>query len=229
MGDLLYVPVIHAAPDMGSLARGLEGKAVTLLGGETWARHRATVAGLWQSIARFFDSVNASGLVVFQDGLVAGGDAGQRVVREGAAAGSPNFLVIQGLVARGAVIAATEAAAPVRQEMDYLRNISDSRTPGEREAAALRYRRALVRLTRERDAYIAGRVAGELSHGGRGVLFIGAYHDVISRLPPGISVREVKKLAMVRGYLNLLVQPGRQPGLFRELAEYLTAPVQVAG
>ena len=64
-----------------------------------------------------------------------------------------------------------------------------------------------------------------LSEGETGILFIGAYHDVIKRLAPDIRVGQVKEVARVKEYHQALINMKRYDQYLRELGEYLNSPV----
>ncbi|MFH0914785.1 MAG: hypothetical protein V1849_05825, partial [Chloroflexota bacterium] len=94
----------------------------------------------------------------------------------------------------------TEDPVLVKQEYTYIAKIAHSKSPKEKEVWALRYKVAQGRLLRQRDDYIAKRINETLYEGETGVLFIGAYHDVPSRLPEDIQVAPVRDIAKVREY-----------------------------
>ena len=57
-----------------------------------------------------------------------------------------------------------------------------------------------ILMLKERDGYIARRIDETLREGESGVLFIGAYHDIASKLPEDIHVVQVKDITEVREY-----------------------------
>jgi len=63
-----------------------------------------------------------------------------------------------------------------------------------------------------------------LNDGETGILFIGAYHNVIPKLPEDIEIHEVKETRKVREYQRLLPNPGGDKKYFEQLAEYLVSP-----
>jgi len=90
------------------------------------------------------------------------------------------------------VLVKTEDPVLVKQEYAYIAKIAHSKSPKEKEVWALRYKVAQGRLLRQRDDFIAKRIKGTLGEGETGILFIGAYHDILSRLPEDIQVVRVK-------------------------------------
>lgn len=210
---------------MGSLAPALNEKARAELGETLWQKHKEIVSGFWDSIAQFFRSIVVSGFKIYQDGLVADGDEGLRIVREGISQGSKNYEIIGDVLKRGAVLMKTEELALVRQEYGYIAQLARSKSPREKESAALRYKLDQARLLKQRDDFIARMINETLNAEETGVLFIGAYHDVLSRLPHSIEVVEVKDVGKVREYHKTLATSKRFSPHLNQLALYLTSPI----
>jgi len=211
--------------DMGFFGPALGEGANAVLGQELWQKHKEIVSGFWDSVARFFDSLDGNGFKVYQDGMVADGTEGLRIVREGIALQSENYEIIGKLLERGAILVKTEDLALVRQEHAYITKIVGSKSLKGKEIAALRYKLAQSKLLRQRDDFIARRIKETLSEEEPGILFIGAYHDVIPKLPQDIEIREVKKAEKVREYQRLLSNPRRDKRHFEQLAQYLISPI----
>jgi hypothetical protein len=222
---LYYVPIIHTSADMGSLAPFLDKTSAAELGRDIWQRHREVVEGFWDAIAIFLESLDVKGIKIYQDGLVVDGVAGRSLVRQGSRQGSRNYQLIERLLAKGAVLVKTEDLDLIREEHGYIAEIARARSPREREAAAQRYRRAEALLLQKRDDLIAARIEETLGEGETGVLFIGAHHDVLAKLPLDMEKIQVKDLAKVREYHRALTDPRRHEGDLQRLAEYLQAPV----
>jgi len=210
---------------MGFFGPALGEGANAVLGQELWQKHKEIVSGFWDSVARFFDSLDGNGFKVYQDGMVADGTEGLRIVREGIALQSENYEIIGKLLERGAILVKTEDLALVRQEHAYITKIVGSKSLKGKEIAALRYKLAQSKLLRQRDDFIARRIKETLSEEEPGILFIGAYHDVIPKLPQDIEIREVKKAEKVREYQRLLSNPRRDKRHFEQLAQYLVSPI----
>ncbi len=225
MRKLYLIPIIHMSADMGSVASILDDKANARLTPELWQRHKDIVSVFWDSIGRFLDSLNVNGFKVYQDGLIADGEEGRRIVREGISQGSKNYEIVGRLLERGAVLVKTEALSLVKQEYSYITKMTRSRSLKEREVAALRYKLARGKLLKQRDEFIAGRINETLAEGENGILFIGAYHDVIHRLDPDIKVGEVKEVARVKDYHKSLINKRRYDQYLQSLGEYLTSPI----
>ncbi len=230
MRNLYLVPVIHSGPDMGSMAANMEASAVAALGEDLWRQHKETVAKFWDSIADFFHQISISGAKVYQDGLVADGENGLRIVSEGARRGSANYRIIVDIVRRGATLMKTEDVSLVKREHSYIAKLTEAKSLLQKETAALRYKLVQRRLLEERDKFIARTIDSTLHEGDTGILFIGAYHDVLSKLPADIRVVQVKEVTKVREYhrtITDMAQRGHVQHL-QQLAEYLVQPVSDA-
>lgn len=224
MKTLYLVPVIHTSPDMGSLASALEETASAELGQKLWQEHKATLAAFWDSIARFFRGVEVRGFKIYQDGLVADGAEGARIIREGISQGSKNYQIIGELLERGAVLMKTENLDLVKQEHAYVTKVTQAKSQRERAQTALGDRAAQSKLLRQRDDFIANRIKETLGEGETGILFIGAYHDILPRLPHDIQVVQVKEVARVREYHLTLATTRKCSRRFHQLALYLASP-----
>ena len=67
-----------------------------------------------------------------------------------------------------------------------------------------------------------------LRHGERGILFIGAYHNVKGKLPCDIEIIEIKDTQKIREYQRLLPYRNKDGSRFEELSRYLISKVEVA-
>jgi hypothetical protein len=222
---LYYVPIIHTSADLGSLGKTVSERAEADLGVETWQDHLRVVDGFWDSITRYFLTLNARGMKLFQDGMVADGEVGRAIVAEGVKTGSKNYLLIRELLNRGAILVKTEDFSLVKEELDRLLQVTRAGTGIQKVAAFARYRLVRDRLLRKRDRFIAARVADSLAPDETGALFIGAYHDVRQQLPGDISIHEVKETTRVKEYHHLLRFGSRQRSRIEALGRYLAADV----
>lgn len=227
MRTLLYVPIIHMAADLGTLASEVAQRGMAGLGEGEWRRHLDTVEGFWNSLAGYFDTLEASGFKIYQDGLVADGEMGRRIVEEGLKSGSKNYEIIAGLIRRGAILVKTEDLALVKKERDHLIELTRAASRMKRMIAYLSYRRAKNRLLEERDRFIAGRIHETLNPGETGILFVGAYHDIIRLLEKDIQVKEVKEIEKIRSYQQAFLHINKNRERFGALSAYLVSPVVV--
>ncbi|MCG2718523.1 MAG: hypothetical protein L6408_06805 [Nanoarchaeota archaeon] len=222
MRTLIYVPIIHSGADMGSIASNLEDRGSAMIGTEGWERHKETISRFWESISKYFKSLNAKGFQIYQDGLLADGELGMKVVNSAAAKGSKNYQIIKYLVSKSARIMKTEDMKILMKEVDIIKKIANSDSKLKKLISALHYKMVKDKLLAERDKFIANMINKTLVKDG--IIFIGAYHNIIPLLNKDIKVEEIKEKAKVEEYQKIFFLKSRE-GTARKLAKYLTAPV----
>ena len=82
-------------------------------------------------------------------------------------------------------------------------------------------------LLEEGDSFIANRVSATLKDGELGVLFMGAHHDVVSRLAADISVETVKDREKLQAYFDELFA-GHDDSRLEDLGRYLASPISAS-
>lgn len=222
---LVYIPIIHTDPDLGSLASGLEEKAVKLLG-SYWGEHKKTVAGYWQEITRFLERKTFTEVLVFQDGLPAGGETAQAIIEKLAQAGSPNYQLLEGLVKMGARVQKTEDPELLKQEYQLTKDLVARKNFVSAVFDFFKYKLKKNKLLSARDEHIAKQINQNLKEGETGVCFLGAYHDVLSKLAGDIEIVLAKDPGKVKEYYRRLTK-GETRGAVNDLARYLTRPIQL--
>ena len=227
MRKLIYVPIIHMSADLGSIAKKIEKKGIAGFGEAFWKEHQETVSGFWDSIVNYFARLEAKGFKIYQDGLVVDGEIGQKIVEEGIKAGSKNYEIIDDLLKRGAILVQTEDFALVKEERDRIVKITVAKTTIHQLTAYLWYKFTKNKLLNKRDGYIAKKIDESLHDGETGILFIGAYHNIIPKLSKNIQVTEVKEAKKVSDYQRLLIRHRRNKEEFEELAKYLVSRVLI--
>lgn len=225
MKKLLYVPIIHMEADLGSVAPGIEQRSMDIFGEQKWKKHKETVSQFWDSLARYCQGLEATNIKLYQDGMLADGELGRRIVEAGAKAGSKNHQILLQLIERGAELVRTEEASLLKQEYEYLIKLAQSKSLLHKGMAYLQYRMHKARLTEEREKSIAQRINETLGEGETGLLFLGAYHNVMPLLAKDIEVREVKEQEKVKAYFDELIG-GRDERKFEQLASYVASPVE---
>jgi len=223
MRKLLYVPLIHDSADLGSVASTVDEKGVAMHGEERWEEHKRTISRFWDSIESYMDSLDVTDFQIYQDGLAADGPLGQKIVKEAARKGSRNYQIVERLMARGVEIVKTEDISTVLKEVELIKMIAQSKSLPGRLFSALKYELARKRLLEERDQFIAQSINGSLKR--NGILFIGAFHNVIPKLASDIVVEEVKAKEKVEEYQRSFLLRGKQERV-EELTRYLVAPVE---
>jgi len=219
------VPVIHVESDLGSIASAIDKRSAEICGRQRWEKHRQTVTTFWDEIEEYFKKLDSTNLKVYQDGLMADGELGQKIIQEGAKKGSRNYQIVLDLIKRGGEIRKTEDIALLKEEYGRVLKLAQTKSLWEKTTAYIGYRFHKDRLMEKRDRFIATTINETLKEEESGVLFIGAFHDVISHLAKEIVVEEVKNREKVRDYFKVLISGGDERK-FEQLAEYLISKVQ---
>lgn len=225
MRTLIYVPIIHTSADLGSLAKDVAKRGMVDLGEDLWEEHRKTVDGFWEVIANYFDSEDVSGAKIYQDGMVAEGEIGEMIVKEGEKSGSRNYELVSRLLKRGAFLVKTEDFNLVKEERDRLLSITQAKSTPKKITAYLKYKFIKDRLLNKRDKFIARRINDTLKEGEKGILFIGAFHNVQKWLAWDLLIKEIKHIHKIREYYSLLPFYPKNKEKFGELARYLISPI----
>jgi hypothetical protein len=191
MRRLIVIRIVHTPLDMGSASADLEKTGISRLGKLRWDENQKRIELFWLELEKEVDglALDPSKLRVYQDGLPCSGQLGERIVRETAAKGSRNYQIVQKLMDKGAEIEATESADLLRQEYNYIKAFLEAKTAEERQEAETRYKLAKDKLLEERDAFIAKSIDESLKEGETGLLFIGASHNVLPKIPKDIEVK----------------------------------------
>jgi hypothetical protein len=227
MRTLIYVPIIHTSADLGSIAQDVTKRGIRHLGEEIWTKHKKTVEGFWDAISHYFDSVDVKGMKIYQDGLVADGEVGEKIVVETSKAGSKNYQLVSRILERGALLVKTEDFKLVKKEYQRLIAITQAESIMRKTIAFVRYKLAKSSLLNKRDAFIAKRIDETLNPGEKGIIFVGASHKVKERLPESIKITELKDTEKVRKYQRMLPFHNRYKEQFDELGKYLVSEVSL--
>ncbi|MFH1935604.1 MAG: hypothetical protein ABIN18_29045 [Pseudomonadota bacterium] len=220
MRKLIYVPVIHVESDMGSIGSAIDKRSAEVCGRERWEKHKQVVIKFWDEIEEYFKKLDARNLIIYQDGLMADGELGLKIIREGTRQGSRNHKIVLDLIERGGVIRKTEDIELLKEEYARILKLAQSKSLWERTTAYIGHRFHKDRLMDKRDSFIAKTINGTLKEEETGLLFMGAFHDVLSHLSEAVVVNEVKKREKVRDYFKLLISGGNERE-FNKLAKYL--------
>lgn len=221
---LIYIPVIHTDPDLGSLAADVEEKASALLG-ERWAAHKRIVGQYWQEILKYFEKKEVRGVKVFQDGLPAGAKTAQAIVNKLAKTGSPNYRLLKKLISQGAILLQTEDPALLKQEYKLTKDLVAKKNLLLAIFSFFNYKLKKDKLLKARDKFIAKQINQGLEEGETGICFLGAYHQVLPKLAKDIKVILFKDPVKVREYYQCLSKGAREEKI-NSLAQYLTEPVK---
>jgi len=227
MRKLIYVPIIHADPDMGSLAPGLEKWANEVVGGANLEKHKQAVDLYWRQLAGYWDKKKVGGAKIFQDGMATNGAIGKKIVKELAQKGSVNYQIIERLLEKGAELIKTEDPILLKEEYFLTKELLKKKSFLGGLLATLRYKWRKDKLLKERDAYIAKAINENLKEGEMGICFLGAYHQVLPWLASDILVVPLRNLDRIKEYYQKFITQ-KWEGEVNDLSRrYLTAPIGV--
>lgn len=109
-------------------------------------------------------------------------------------------------------------------EYGYLIKIFKARKYVIKRFAALNYRLHRNRLLRDRDEFIAQTIDGTLKEGETGILFLGAHHEIIPKLPDDIEIIELKERERIKEYQKgFLLKKDKET--HAHLYNYLISPI----
>lgn len=178
MRKLFYIPIIHTSEDLGSHLAEAKKEYTTKYGLSKWGDHIKTVDKFWQGLreALLTLPVNYKNVKLYQDSLPVC-DRELQIVEKLARDGNTNYQVLIELVKKGAIVIGSEDPKLLIEERNRIIengvvdpvNIYDD-------------------LMERRDSYIAQRIDITLGDGEIGLLFIGALHKVVEKLPNNIQV-----------------------------------------
>jgi hypothetical protein len=183
---LVYIPIIHTAADMGTLAPSIRGKKLSMVGRQGLARNVAAVEKMWDKIERVASRLPLTpGTVrVYQDGLPICQHE-QEIVSELAESGSRNHRLLLQLQSRGARVMGTESPELLVEEYQLAKA---SLAFGVTAEDASRQRQLRDTVLEKRDRFIADRINVTLGDGETGILFIGMLHSLSRFLDSDIRV-----------------------------------------
>ncbi len=193
MRKLILIKIIHTSADMGSMSEGLVKEGMAKIGREKWFENQRKIEKFWNDLEKEIEDLNLDygKTRIYQDGLPCGGELGFKIVRETADKGSKNYQIVRKLIERGAVIEATESPELLRKEYEHIKATITAKTPEEKTDATRGYDNIKDELMQERDTHIAKVIDATLKYNETGLLFIGAAHKVVHRLPEDIEVKSL--------------------------------------
>ena len=107
----------------------------------------------------------------------------------------------------------------VKDEYDGLQKVIKAKTSVKKLWLLLRYQILKPIFLFRRDRFIARTIDETLEQNETGILFIGAYHNVMKRLPKDITVIELKEIAKIRKYQKIIQSDSKSNVLQREQLE----------
>jgi hypothetical protein len=189
MRRLIHVPIIHTSADLGSLSKFVKAHYARVCGKASWNKREDVVQALWTDIQASLDALHfdAQKTRIYQDGLPICGFE-EKIVRELAHAGSSNHQLVLRLMDQGAVLMGTEDSRLLLEEYEMQKQHL-AREAGKTAAAAKELKDRMDRVLKERDSFMAERIAATLQEGELGLLFLGALHQLDALRSTDIQVK----------------------------------------
>jgi hypothetical protein len=150
---------------------------------------------------------------------------GLHIVQEAEKAGSKNHQLVSKLLKKGAILLKTEDFNLVKQERDRLVKIMRAKGITTKIFSLIIYKLTKKTLLKQRDEYIAQRIDQALKEGETGILFIGAYHHVRSKLPSDIQIKVIRETKKIREYQLLMPFYHKNKKRIEELSQYLISRI----
>ena len=178
MRGLFHIPIVHTPEDLGSQLEAIRKEYIARYGVPKWHDHVEAVGKFWQEVNETFLNlpVDYARIRLYQDGLPVFGRE-LELVEKLAEDGNRNYRLLSKLVTKGATVMGTEDAKLLIEERDRIINngVADSAN-------------SYDELMERRDQYIAQRIDTTLNDGEIGLLFIGALHRVVDKLPNDVRI-----------------------------------------
>lgn len=193
MRKLILIRIVHSSADMGSAQDELKKESIAKLGKQKWEENQRRIEGFWDEVEREIDALplDYGRVRIYQDGLPCSGELGLKIVDETANKGSRNYKIVKKLIEKGAAIEATESPELLRKEYEHIKAFANAVPEEEKELARRQYDEVKDELLEKRDAYIAQRINATLNDGETGILFLGAAHNVVPKLPKDIVIKSL--------------------------------------
>ena len=189
MRELIYVPIIHAEVDMGSMAEPLKREFIQKFGQAKWKMHVRAIDDFWSGIQRRIDQLKMDPhrLRIYQDGIpICGREL--EIVREVSRLGSKNHQIVLELIEKGAHLEGTEDPKLLVEEYRFVKELTAMSDPEKKKQAIEQARPLRTRLLVKRDRFVAKRIQETLEPGETGLLFTGIEHRIDKYLPKSFKI-----------------------------------------
>lgn len=187
MPTIYYAPIIHSIEDCGSLGPAIKGAFTKKYGGVTFDELQKETHGYWQTAEKRIKEVisDVRGIVIYHDSFPVGDRVKvlalfRYMCRDHPE--SPNFRLVKKLLEEGAVLEGTEDMNLVKEQLEIYRYAIKSSSHEKQAEIFAKEDTRSKKILELRDIFIAERIRDTLPESGRGILFIGRDHDVISKL-----------------------------------------------
>lgn len=190
MRKLILIRIVHSLKDMGSMGGVLEEESIAKVGEQRWMENQKKIEKFWNDVEAEINTLklNYSRVRIYQDGLPRAGDFVLKIVKEAASKGSRNYQIVEKLIEKGATVEETENPKLLLKEYSYLQMLLKATTQKEKSEIKHQYQQVKDEILDERDTFIAKTINETLKDDETGILFIGAEHNVASKLAEDIEV-----------------------------------------
>jgi len=119
--QLLHIPIVHGHAEMGSAGNTVRRAYVDRAGENAWEKSRLAIADFWDAIETAMDSLRLDyrKARLYQDGMPACG-LEEKIARDLAMQGVPNYRILLKLMERGATLEGTEDPDLLRTEYELI-------------------------------------------------------------------------------------------------------------
>lgn len=188
MRILYYVPIIHTSEEYGTLSPAIRQASINHLGENVFEKFQEEIHAYWQLIEERIEKTVRyfNGLLIYQDSFPVG--TRDKILEffghllQDHPQKSPNFNLVKKLLDKGAILEGTENMNLVLEQMKIYQLVCKTPSPLEQNVILVENAVRTKEITRRRDVFIAQRICDTLPENGRGILFIGRDHDVITEL-----------------------------------------------
>lgn len=186
MRKLVHIPIVHDVVDLGSAATAVR-LAYAL---EEWEKHVAAVQHFWMNLRGKVLALDLDypRTKLYQDSCPLGGERALSLVEELARQGSNNYRLLLELIRRGATLVQTEDPGLLKAEYELLQKTKPGDEGVAHQAHAAPASGASAEVQLQREAFIIKQIDETLQEGETGLLFLGASHNLLGRLPATIKV-----------------------------------------
>lgn len=190
MPDLIYVPIVHTEADLGTLAKSFKDEYTKKYSRQRYENHVQTIQRMWDeiSISILKMELEWHKIRLYQDGLPVCGKEVE-IITELAAQGSRNHQLLLVLIGKGAHLEGTENKTLLLEEYQHYQKIFSAQNPEMKNRLVQDYQKKSEKLLRQRDQFVAKRIAQTLSDDETGLLFMGMLHQVEQFLDKTIQVQ----------------------------------------
>ena len=192
MRKLHIIPIVHSRQDLGSLDEPLNDFKSKILTTEALRSSRNAVENFWRELRFGIESwpIAFNQMMLYQDALPFTGHPDRaiehQIVRDLSAKGSPNHQLLEWLMEQGAILVGTESTELLLKEYEAVRkSLAEGFRGFEDDSDNEPFHSSLLK---QRDQFIAHRIADTLLENQVGILFIGMLHRVEEFLDDSIAV-----------------------------------------